>query len=153
MTTSWRIVKPAFAEDAFSGRGARLYGGRWNARGVSMVYTSSTLSLATLELLVNTPRPQRLPEYVAFPCRFPARLVKELNPALLPAQWRVYPAPPELQQIGSEWVTNLESAILAVPSAVVESELNYLFNPNHPDFDAIEIGAARPFAFDLRLTR
>lgn len=148
---SWRIVKPEFAHDAFSGRGARLYGGRWNPRGVAVVYTSATLSLATLELLVGTPRPQRLPEYAAFRCAVPDRLIEELNPALLPEAWRGYPAPPQLQQIGSEWVTSLRSVALAVPSAVIESETNLLLNPDHPDFGEIEISEVRPLRFDLRL--
>ena len=45
----YRIVKRKFASVAFSGAGARLYGGRWNSPGVSMVYTSSTIALALLE--------------------------------------------------------------------------------------------------------
>lgn len=148
---SWRVVKPEFAPDAFSGRGARLYGGRWNPRGTALVYTSATLSLATLELLVGTPRAQRLPEYAAFRCSVPARLIEELDPALLPATWRSYPAPPQLQQIGNEWVTSLRSAALAVPSAVIESEMNLLLNPAHPDFGRIEISEVPPLRFDLRL--
>lgn len=148
---TWRIVKPEFAADAFSGRGAKLYGGRWNPRGVALVYTSATLSLATLELLVGTPRPQRLREYVAFRCSVPDRLVEELNPAMLPDGWRRYPAPPELQQLGAEWVTNLRSAAFAVPSAVIESERNVLLNPEHPDFAKIEISEVPPLRFDLRL--
>lgn len=148
---SWRIVKPEFAHDAFSGRGARLYGGRWNPRGIAVVYTSATLSLATLELLVGTPRPQRLPEYSAFRCSVPGRLIEELDPGSLPETWRVYPAPPRLQQIGSEWATSLRSVALAVPSAVIESETNLLLNPAHPDFAKIEISEVRPLRFDLRL--
>ena len=148
---SWRIVKPEHAHDAFSGRGARLYGGRWNPRGVAIVYTSSTLSLATLELIVNTPRPQRLPQYLAFRCDIPQRLIAVLDPALLPANWRAYPAPPDLQRLGSEWIVSGRSAVLAVPSAVVESELNYLFHPDHPDFTKITIAEPKPVHFDLRL--
>lgn len=148
---SWRVVKPQFAADAFSGRGAKLYGGRWNPRGVAIVYTSATLSLATLELLVGTPRPQRLREYATFRCRVPDAVIEELNPALLPDSWRTYPAPPHLQQIGSEWVVSLRSAALLVPSAVIESEMNLLLNPEHPDFRKIEIDEAPPLRFDLRL--
>ena len=148
---AWRIVKPEHAHDAFSGRGAKLYGGRWNPRGVAIVYTSATLSLATLELLVGTPRPQRLPEYSTFRCRVPDAMIEELNPAMLPEAWRSYPAPPQLQQMGSEWVTHLRSAALLVPSAVIESEMNLLLNPSHPDFPRIDIDEMPPLRFDLRL--
>jgi hypothetical protein len=53
--TGWRIVRPEFADDAYSGLGARRDGGRWNSRGVAVVYASASLSVATLELLVNVP--------------------------------------------------------------------------------------------------
>jgi len=49
----FRLVDEDYLESAFSGDGARLYGGRWNAPGVAMVYTAQSLSLAQLELLVH----------------------------------------------------------------------------------------------------
>lgn len=145
------MVKPEYAEDAFSGRGARLYGGRWNARSIAMVYTSATLSLATLEILVGTPRPQRLPEYATFRCDVPDDLIEPLDVTTLPESWRSYPAPPQLQEIGSRWIAEARSAALAVPSAVIESETNLLLNPAHHDFAKIEITPSRPLRFDLRL--
>ena len=53
MIRAWRIVKTRYSADAFSGEGARLYGGRWNSPGVAMVYTAGSKSLATLEVLVH----------------------------------------------------------------------------------------------------
>jgi RES domain-containing protein len=50
MSTVWRLLTARFAESAFSGEGARLYGGRWNHKGVPMVYTAGSQSLAMLEL-------------------------------------------------------------------------------------------------------
>ncbi|MBC8006624.1 MAG: RES domain-containing protein, partial [Prolixibacteraceae bacterium] len=40
-----------YAGTAFSGEGARLYGGRWNRKGVPMVYTAGSQSLAMLKCL------------------------------------------------------------------------------------------------------
>nr|WP_244146076.1 RES domain-containing protein [Paraburkholderia caledonica] len=40
MLTVWRVVTQRYADTAFSGEGARLYGGRWNPKGVAMVYTA-----------------------------------------------------------------------------------------------------------------
>jgi RES domain-containing protein len=48
MPDAWRIVKEKHATVAFSGEGAAKSGGRWNSRGVPVVYTSSTKSLAAL---------------------------------------------------------------------------------------------------------
>lgn len=41
--------------------------------------------------------------------------------------------------------------VLQVPSALIESESNYLLNPAHPDFQRITLGPERPFTFDPRL--
>lgn len=49
----WRICNAKWAATAFDGQGAKIYGGRWNPIGISVVYTSSSLALATLELLVH----------------------------------------------------------------------------------------------------
>src|SRR6266705_6285705 len=49
----WRICRRGYAAEAASGEGARRYGGRWNSRGVRMVYASSSLSLAAVETFVN----------------------------------------------------------------------------------------------------
>jgi RES domain-containing protein len=46
---AYRILKRKFVGSAFSGEGARLYGGRWNSTGIAVVYTSSAISLAILE--------------------------------------------------------------------------------------------------------
>ena len=149
MIQAWRIVKPEYADEAFSGEGAALHGGRWNTRGQPVVYTASSLSLATLELLVGVRRVQRLPEYVAIQCSFPEALVRFVGP--LPEDWAGYPAPPMVQTIGDSWLLSHTSAVLAVPSAIIQFEFNYLLNPDHPDFRSIDIGKPTPFRLDYRL--
>ena len=56
-----------------------------------------------------------------------------------------------MQQLGDGWLNAGASAVLEVPSAVVEIESNYLLNPAHPDFRRIQIGEPSHFEFDLRL--
>lgn len=116
-----------------------------------MVYTASSVSLATLELLVHNQRALRLPEYLLFFCSFPEAIVEYLARKHLPPNWRDYPAPPELQRIGAQWLLSHDSAVLEVPSAVTPDESNYLINPEHQDFKSIDIGQPRPFKLDLRL--
>jgi RES domain-containing protein len=41
--------------------------------------------------------------------------------------------------------------VLAVPSAIIPREWNYLINPEHPDMKRIVVGKPEPFAFDPRL--
>jgi RES domain-containing protein len=150
MPAVWRIVKERYASTACSGEGAARTGGRWNSRGVWLIYTSGSQSLCALETLVhlNPPIPFR---YVAIPIGVPDRLVEDLDPASLPADWREEPPPPSCQAVGDTWVRNGRSAVLKVPSVIVPSEANYLLNPTHPDFRKISIGRPEPFVFDPRL--
>jgi RES domain-containing protein len=151
MLTGWRLVHPMYADDAFSGEGPRGRGGRWNLRNSALVYTASSVSLATLELLVQNQRALLLPEYVLFSCSFPETFVARVERKRLPENWRDYPGSRELQEIGTEWLRSRTSAVLEVPSAVIEEEVNYLLNPQHDDFRSIDISAPRPFKLDLRL--
>ena len=56
----------------------------------------------------------------------------QVNLDQLPPDWREHSALERLRTIGTEWATQQSSAILAVPSAVVPTETNYLLNPKHP---------------------
>ena len=47
----------------------------------------------------------------------------------------------------------LKAPVLAVPSAVIPQELNYLLNPRHADFKRIRVGKPEAFRFDPRLRR
>ena len=151
MITAWRLVDAKFADDVFSGEGSRIYGGRWNKKDHRVVYTAATTALATLELIVTTPRAQRLRDYVLVSCTFPEVVVEEIDLADLPQNWRDYPPPPELKEIGTNWLLDGTSAVLSVPSAVIPHERNYLLNPEHEHFRSVDVGAARPFRLDLRL--
>jgi RES domain-containing protein len=151
--TAWRLVKARHAATAFDGEGARVEGGRWNSPGTPVVYASQSAALAALELLVHLGRASMLLAYVLIRCTLDERRVSRLDRARLPKNWRSYPAPPDLQRIGDEWVTSRASAALEVPSAIVETESNYLLNPLHADFPVIRIEDPVPFAFDLRLLK
>lgn len=137
---------------AFDGEGARLSGGRWNHPGTPVVYTSSTIALAALELFVHID-PAEIPEdFVAIPANIPAAVaIARVTPAQLPADWRQYPAPGSLADLGSRWTREGKMAVLAVPSALVPRELNYLINPLHPASKQIRIGKPEPFRFDPRM--
>jgi RES domain-containing protein len=63
----------------------------------------------------------------------------------------IYPAPSELQDFGSKWLTSLRSAVLQVPAAVMLVESNFLLNPRHPQFARVSIVREVPFSFDSRL--
>lgn len=148
MKQAWRIVKAKHAATAFSGEGARLYGGRWNSVGTSVVYASGSKALAALESLVHL-NPPVLFKYVAIPIEFDESLLEKV--AALPVDWTEEPPPPVTKDIGDLWVKAARSAVLELPSVIIPGEPNYLLNPAHPDFKKIAIGKPEPFSFDPRL--
>src|SRR3712207_9538441 len=88
MATGWRIVKSRYAAAAFDGEGARLYGVRWNSPGTRMVYTSSTISLAVLEVLVHLQEASLLSSYSLVSVSFDDALIECLDRSRLPDGWR-----------------------------------------------------------------
>jgi len=151
MPVAYRIVKARHAASAFDGEGSRLQGGRWSSIGTRIVYTAGSLSLAILEILVHLQQTVFLSSYVVIEIKFPDELVQDLDPALLPANWRVSPAPSGTMEIGDSWVRESSSAVLRVPSVIVPSEHNYLINPGHRDFSRISIGHPAPLDVDSRV--
>ena len=117
MPEAWRIVKAKHAATAFSGKGAADNGGRWNSRGVAVVYASLTKSLAVLESLVHLNPPVRF-KFVAFQLEFDAALVEQFSLKKLPPDWQTEPPPPSTQQVGDRWVREARSAVLALPSVI-----------------------------------
>src|ERR1043166_9380848 len=83
--TAYRLSLRQFASRAFIGQGARRVGGRWNPRGIAVVYTSATLSLAALEFMVHLSGPPDAPELVTFRLSFDSRFVTEVE---MPRNWR-----------------------------------------------------------------
>jgi RES domain-containing protein len=146
----WRICSRR--HHRFDGEGARLYGGRWNHAGTSVVYTSSSLSLAALELFVHVDVDIAPRELVAIAADVPDSMaVETVKVESLPKNWRRYPAPEALKDIGTAWAAKRSTAILAVPSAVIPEERNYLLNPAHREFKRIRISKPIPFRFDPRM--
>ncbi|MVF23659.1 RES domain-containing protein [Methylocaldum sp. BRCS4] len=152
MPIGWRIITARFADTAFTGEGARRYGGRWNPKGVPLVYTAESQALAVLEILVQD-EPLRA-RYVLIPAHIPDDLALDrITVDQLPPDWRSPEARGELQKRGADWVRGGTRAVLAVPSAVIPAETNYLLNPEHPDFARIGIGEPLELVTDLRLLK
>ena len=138
---------------AFSGEGSRLLGGRWNSIGTSVVYLSEHESLAALEILVHSLPLTPIERYLSFRVEWDDKLTEYFQVKRLPPDWNAERPPLSVQQIGDQWVREKRSAVLAVPSLLSMSELNFLLNPNHPDFKGIRIRKPVEYRFDLRLVR
>lgn len=148
----WRIIPKLHLSRAFDGEGARRFGGRWNRLGTRVVYTSATLSLATLEFFVNLDRDTEPDQLVALSADIPDDVhIDYMKMSSLPKNWRSYPVPEEVQDLGTAWVASGSTAVLAVPSAVIPDERNYLLNPAHPDFQRFHLNKPEVFHFDPRM--
>ena len=147
----YRLSKKLFAHD-LSGKGAALAGGRWNSKGIPILYTSSSRALCTAELAVHLPLGITPTDFVIIAIHIPDTLtVSKIPDAKLPERWNEYPYSIATQKIGNEFVKKGRSAILRIPSAVVEGDYNYLINPFHAAAIKIRIKEIKPFHFDPRL--
>ncbi len=149
--TAWRISPARYRETAFRGEGAKEHGGRWGSVGTPLVYTSESLALATLELLVRVGSRTRLEERVCLSVTFREEHVLVTGAPDLPGGWDARPYTSVSQEVGDQWAASEQSLVLRVPSVVVPAEHNYLINPLHPDFDALMVERSLLLALDPRL--
>lgn len=89
--------------------------------------------------------------YVFIPVEFDESLVERVSVEQLDPLWSSEPPTLTSQSVGNEWVASASSAVMAVPSAIVPEEYNYLLSPRHPRFSEIKIGKPSPCRFDPRL--
>jgi len=149
----FRIAKGIYVHD-LTGSGARLYGGRWNHRGVPLIYTSESRSLATVEYLVHLALPEAPTDLWMATLEVPDGIApEELDASSLPKNWRESPAPVALADLGTEWARSRSSLLLRVPSAVVEHEHNILINPAHDEMPRLKLANVEPCKLDDRLVR
>jgi len=152
MQSAFRLTKTRYISSALDGLGAARVGGRWNSRGTACVYTSSSLSLATLELLVHLDDYEVLRKlYSYIEIEIPENLIEVVDPSHLSSGWDSLTPQAASQSVGDVWVKEGRSAVLAVPSVVSQGELNYLLNPSHADFKLLKKGSVRFFALDPRI--
>jgi len=151
--TAYRIVAPRWASTAFSGEGARKYGGRWNSPGHPVVYLSESRALCALELLVHLTTPEtRAKPFSLIEVIVPERSIECLPPSALPLGWRDSPPTRESQDIGDLWLTEGRALALRVPSVVIPEESNLLLNVAHPEFSQVSMCEAKRFSVDARFS-
>lgn len=133
-------------------RSASDYGGslivpsRWNPPGTPMLYCSTTLSLACLEILVHL-SPDEIPAGYAY-----SAAEFEDDPETAGFRGALSDLD-STRRYGHAWASSRRSLALLVPSVVVPVEFNLLLNPTHSRFPDVIWGPPAPFEFDPRLLR
>jgi RES domain-containing protein len=124
-----------------SGEGARRYGGRFNPPGIPAVYTSQSIALAVLEILVHVDKSEVPTDYVVMAIRFPGRKVRRRPASLIDAN--ELPAD-RFRTAFYRW------PVLRVPSVIVPREYNFVLLPETHGF-AASVEWNEPLNFDSRL--
>lgn len=129
---------------------------RWNVDGQYVIYTGSSRSLSSLELVVhsNAIRPKVDYKVMIIHLDDHSHLYHEIKVANLPPNWRLRAAYSALQAIGADWYINKTSLILKVPSAVIPIEYNFVINLEHPDFkNHVRLIAVEDYFWDERILK
>lgn len=153
----YRINKEPYHIDPLSTIGSHRHGGRWNPKGIGILYTSRTPELALLETLVHLPplTLSELPHLWLSTLRLPENLdnaIFWLNPDQLPYYWRTGLLS-ETQSILTDWLLNPFSLVIAVPSVIIDTSYNLLLHSQHPAFTQVELVAQRSLPLDGRLVK
>jgi RES domain-containing protein len=145
----YRIASCQYIND-LSGKGAALYGGRWNSKDIHMVYTAESAALALLETVVHI---GKIPEtgYCMITIQLPSDKIQKMNAEALPGDWHKNPPPDSLKTIGDEFINSGIYIALQVPSVIMPEGHNFLLNPAHTDFKKVKITAQRMLTIDERL--
>lgn len=147
----YRIGACDYIKD-MSGKGAALYGARWNSKNTYMLYTAHSASLALLESVVHI---GKLPpkQYCIATISLPDVPILKLKPSELPPNWNENPAPDVLKRIGDDFVKTGKYLAMAVPSVLMDIEYNYLINTTHPMFGGVKILELSPLRIDDRVLK
>lgn len=148
----YRITQEKYADD-LSGNGARLYGGRWNSEGLFAYYTSSSRSLALLEILAHTPA-KLLSEknYLLITLNIPNSVKTViLDKSLLTVGWDAPDTRPLTKKMGDKFLKAKEGFLFCVPSVLMPEENNYVINPLHADMRKVRLVNKRRIEFDARI--
>lgn len=149
MITLYRFAHEKYKDD-LSGEGARLYGARWNNKGLPVVYTSTTISLSLLELFIHKVSYDEIVSNFLITIEISGLAdVPEIKLNKLKTDWTTDES--NTRWIGDQFLTGNSSLLLKVPSAIIPEETNVLINPRHKDFKKVKVKASRAFEFDARL--
>jgi RES domain-containing protein len=147
----YRLSKKKYSND-LSGIGAEKYGGRWNNKGIRMVYTSQSRALASLEVAVHLALKLAPEDYYLTTIEIPDELIHSYPKNKLKGRdWKTHPPSEFTQQEGDKFVKNNKWLALKVPSAIVQGDYNYLINPVHNNIGLVKILSSERFTFDERL--
>ncbi|QHW00326.1 RES family NAD+ phosphorylase [Spirosoma endbachense] len=153
MSLLYRIIRDKYRQEPLSAVGSRLFGGRWNPKGVGVLYATSTPELGLVETLAHAPavRYEDLPTYWVFSLEVPDD-IRYYKRDELPDYWQdeTYE---RTQTWLKDWLAVPDQLGVAVPSVLVPLSYNVLLHPAHRLFEKIQIVGQEIQPVDRRLWR
>lgn len=147
----YRLTKKKYRND-LSGKGAELFGGRWNPIGVPALYSSESRALCILEFLAHTPKNIIPPKIYLLSIEVPERYYVKFEVAIaLPSNWNSLETNELTQEYGRLRLQKSDCLGFIVPSAIIEQEKNIILNPICKIFDKIKIVDSIEVNIDERL--
>ncbi len=152
----WRIASdtPQWTAEDLSGKGAALRDARWNHSGEHATYAATSIALAAWETRAHFGQGGALP-WNRFLVRIDVPIdmwaAREIMPTQFPIGWDAIPEGLVSRALGSKWLGAARSALLVVPSVIVNEEDNVFINPAHPDSSLIKAVKVRRFVYDHRV--
>ena len=147
----FRIAKKQYLED-LSGEGSRLYGGRWNKKGMAMLYFSDSLSTCLLEILVHLDFKYLSDDFGYMEVDIPDNLIdSRLKLKDLDSDWRDSPPRSTTINYGVNFLKVNKKLALKVPSAILPIASNILVNPRNKDIGKIKVIKIADLEIDTRL--
>jgi RES domain-containing protein len=153
MAIVYRIIREKFKDQSLSTEGSRLFGARWNPKGMGVLYTTSTPELGLIETLAHAPgvRFEDLPHYWLSSIEISDDL-RNYGPRDMPDYWQ--DSSYEKTQLWLlEWLKKPDVLAIAIPSVIVPFSQNILLHPKHPLFTKIRLVEQEPIPIDRRLWR
>ncbi len=141
----WRISR----HQDLNGIGGLRASGRWHYPGQPIVYLTENPASALLEVCVHTAANDVPPTFTLLRVEGPDLNIDGILENDLPKHWQSQPE--VTQEIGTKWLRATSGLLLRVPSAIVPTTANYLFNPAHPNASSFQIKEAMSYPFDQRI--
>lgn len=136
----------------FDGTGAYLHGARWNSPGLRVIYASTSLSGARIEVLVHSGRASPPTNHGYVEIDVPGDIgIETVDVSALPSHWDAVPDRRAGRPVGDNWLKSRTSLLLRVPSVASGSDFNILINQDHNEFQYLQVSAEIPLTWDTRL--
>ena len=151
MPTVYRIIRDKFRNEPLSVEGSRLYGGRWNPRGVGILYATSSPELGLIETLAHAPgiRYEDLPLYWLSSISIPED-IRYYTREEMPGYWQDKNYD-RTQYWLTSWLKEPDQLALAIPSVIVPFSQNILIHPKHPLFAQVSLISQERIPIDRRI--